>query len=193
MNSLHQTCITVYCASSSAIDKQYIIAAKELGRKIALRNCAVVCGAGRQGLMGAVIDGALEENGTTIGVIPQFMVDNNWHHPQLTHTIITPDMHQRKQRMANLSQAVIALPGGCGTLEELLEIITWRQLGLYKGNIVILNTLNYYDNLIAMLDNAIQSRFMKPSHAQLWQVAETPEQAIEQALSNQQITIQSKY
>ena len=128
--------------------------------------------------MGTVIDGALEENGTTIGVIPQFMVDNNWHHPQLTHTIITPDMHQRKQRMANLSQAVIALPGGCGTLEELLEIITWRQLGLYKGNIVILNTLNYYDNLIAMLDNAIQSRLMKPSHAQLWQVAETPEQEL---------------
>ena len=73
--------------------------------------------------MGAVIDGALEENGATIGVIPQFMVDNNWHHPQLTHTIITPDMHQRKQRMANLSHAVIALPEGCGTLEELLEII----------------------------------------------------------------------
>ena len=65
------------------------------------------------------------------------------------------DLHQRKQRMANFSHAVIALPGGCGTLEELLEIITWRQLGLYKGNIVILNTLNYYDNLIAMLDNAI--------------------------------------
>ena len=136
--------ICVYCASSSQIDKSYIDAAYELGCKIADSGNAMVCGAGNSGLMGALIDGVLNRGGQAIGIIPQFMVDNGWHHPHLTHLKITPNMHTRKETMAQISKAIIAMPGGCGTLEELLEIITWRQLGLYDGKIIILNINNNY-------------------------------------------------
>jgi uncharacterized protein (TIGR00730 family) len=121
------------------------------------------------------------------------MVENGWHHSQLTKMEVTDNMHERKKRMAELSSAVIALPGGCGTLEELLEIITWRQLGLYSGNIVILNISGYYNPLLEMLDNAISQGFMKKDHSQLWQVATTPEEAVEMALSHDNTKFSSKY
>ncbi len=176
--------ICVYCASSSNIAPIYIDNAFRLGQLIARAEKAVVCGAGRTGLMGSLIDGALDCQGTAIGVIPQFMVDNRWHHPQLSKMEITDDMHTRKKRMAELSRATIALPGGCGTMEELLEIITWRQLGIYSGNIVILNINGYYDPLLEMLEKAVDEGFMKENHARLWQVATSPEQAVKMALED---------
>ncbi len=176
--------ICVYCASSSNIAPIYIDNAFRLGQLIARAEKAVVCGAGRTGLMGSLIDGALDCQGTAIGVIPQFMVDNGWHHPQLSKMEITEDMHTRKKRMAELSRATIALPGGCGTMEELLEIITWRQLGIYSGNIVILNINGYYDPLLEMLEKAVDEGFMKENHARLWQVATLPEQAVKMALED---------
>ena len=190
----HSQAICVYCASSSMIDKSYIDAAYELGCKIADSGNAMVCGAGRTGLMGAIIDGTLSRGGEAIGVIPQFMVDNGWHHSKLSHMEVTPDMHTRKETMAKMSQATIAMPGGCGTLEELLEIITWRQLGLYDGNIVILNINNYFDPLLAMLDKSIKHGFMKKDHNKIWSVAYTPSQAIELALNkNVEYSLSSKY
>ncbi|MBQ7042077.1 MAG: TIGR00730 family Rossman fold protein [Muribaculaceae bacterium] len=185
--------ICVYCASSANIAQTYLDAAFSLGKLIASTGKPVVCGAGRTGLMGALIDGAIAQNGQAIGVIPQFMVENGWHHSRLTKMEVTDNMHERKKRMAELSSAVIALPGGCGTLEELLEIITWRQLGLYTGNIVILNTSDYYNPLLQMLDNAISQGFMKKDHSQLWQVATTPEEAIEMALTQENSNFSSKY
>ncbi len=176
--------ICVYCASSSNIAPIYIDNAFRLGQLIARAEKAVVCGAGRTGLMGSLIDGALDCQGIAIGVIPQFMVDNGWHHPQLSKMEITEDMHTRKKRMAELSRATIALPGGCGTMEELLEIITWRQLGIYSGNIVILNINGYYDPLLEMLEKAVDEGFMKENHARLWQVATLPEQAVKMALED---------
>lgn len=186
--------ICVYCASSSLIDQSYIDAAYELGCLIADSGNAMVCGAGRTGLMGAVIDGTLSRGGNAIGVIPQFMVDNGWHHPQLSQMEITPDMHTRKEIMARMSKAAIAMPGGCGTLEELLEIITWRQLGLYDGKIIILNINDYFSPLLAMLNKAISDGFMRKDHCKIWQVANTPEEAIEIALDNcVNISLSSKY
>lgn len=186
--------ICVYCASSALIDQSYIDAAYEMGALIADSGNAMVCGAGRTGLMGAVIDGTLSRGGKAIGVIPQFMVDNGWNHSQLSHMEITPDMHTRKETMAQLAHAVIAMPGGCGTLEELLEIITWRQLGLYDGKIIILNTNNYFDHLLAMLNKAINDGFMKKDHSEIWQVANTPSQAIEMATQeNVTLSLSSKY
>lgn len=186
--------ICVYCASSSQIDQSYIDAAHELGCLIADSGKAMVCGAGRTGLMGAVIDGTLSRGGNAIGVIPQFMVDNGWHHPHLTHMEITPDMHTRKETMAQMAKAVIAMPGGCGTLEELLEIITWRQLGLFDGKIIILNINNYYNPLLEMLNKAIEDGFMKKDHSAIWQVANTPEEAITIALDNSvKLSLSSKY
>ena len=175
--------ITVYCASSVTIDEVYFDAASELGTEIAKRGVTLVTGAGSMGLMGAVNDAAMSAGGTTIGVIPQFMVDRGWHHKGLSKLEITDSMHNRKKIMANLSVGAIALPGGIGTFEELLEIITWRQLGLYDGNIVIYNINGYYDNLLAMLDTAIDQKFMKPDHSHLWQVAVDATEAVDMALN----------
>lgn len=175
--------ITVYCASSVSIDEVYFKAARELGAEIARRGVTLVTGAGSMGLMGAVNDAAMAAGGTAIGVIPQFMVDRGWHHKGLSKLEITDSMHSRKEMMAELSQAAIALPGGIGTFEELLEIITWRQLVLYEGNIVILNVNGYYDNLLAMLDTAISQHFMKADHRQLWSVATSASEAVDKALT----------
>ena len=114
-----------------------------------------------------------------MGVIPRFMIDEGWCHPDLTQTIVTADMHERKERMAQEADAVIALPGGCGTFEELFEIITWKQLGLFLNPIVILNTDGYYDPLIEMLHKAIDENFMRREHERMWLVAQTPQEAID--------------
>ena len=130
--------------------------------------------------MGAVIDSVLQHKGKVKGVIPKFMIDSGWGHPNLTEQIVTASMHERKQKMADLSNAVIALPGGVGTLEELLEIITWKQLGLYNHPIVILNTNNYYSKLIVMLDDMIEQNFMHERYRTMWCVVDTPEEAIDE-------------
>lgn len=175
--------ITVYCASSTSVDEKYFEAARQLGTEIARRGATLVSGAGSMGLMGAVNDAAIAAGGKTIGVIPRFMVERNWHHKNLGQLIVTDGMHSRKEMMAELSTGVIALPGGIGTFEELLEIITWRQLGLYEGNIVILNVAGYYNHLLEMLSHAIDEKFMKPDHRELWVVAHTAEEAVDAALS----------
>lgn len=175
--------ITVYGASSHQINPEYKKAAFRLGQLIAESGHPLVCGGGKAGLMKEAIEGAHSAGGTTIGVLPQFMVDNQWQHPALSQMIATPDMHSRKQTMAHLSCAAIACPGGCGTFEELLEIITWRQLNLYRGQVVILNTLGYYDPLIEMLSKTVAEGFMRPDHTRLWNVASTPEEAVSLALT----------
>lgn len=175
--------ICVYGASSSRIDPIYKEAARLTGQLIAVAGCPLVCGGGSGGLMAEAIEGANSKGGLTIGVLPEFMVERQWQHPALGRMISTPDMHRRKHTMASMSRAVIALPGGVGTLEELLEIITWRQLGLYDGNVTILNTDGYYDPLITMLERTIEKRFMRQGSHNLWQVASTPEEAVEKSLS----------
>ena len=174
--------VTIYGASSPKIDPVYLDAAREAGALLAAAGVPLVCGGGRTGIMAAAIDGAVGAGGTAIGVLPRFMVERSWQHPGLTRMEVTPDMHSRKELMASLSSAVIAMPGGVGTLEELLEIITWRQLGLYQGNVVILNTAGYFDPLLAMLGRSISQHFMNPDHATLWMVADTPRQAVSLAL-----------
>lgn len=170
--------VTVYCASSPLIDKAYFDVARRLGGSLADAGFAVVCGGGRAGLMAALIEGAADAGGETVGVLPSFMIERGWNHQRLSRLVETASMHQRKQTMASMSRAAIALPGGCGTLEELLEIITWRQLGLFSGHVVILNVNNYYDPLIRMLDRSIEQHFMNPDHRALWHVAGTVEDAV---------------
>ena len=171
--------ICVFGASSGRIDQAYIDAAYELGKLLAHNEMDCVNGAGAMGLMRAVSDGVLDGGGHVTGVIPKFMVDNGWCYDRLVEVIITPDMHERNQQMAEMTDAVIALPGGCGTLEELLEAITWRQLGISARPIVLLNTHGYYDPLIAMLEHSVAEGFMRGSHAALWTVAATPQDAVD--------------
>ena len=171
--------ICVYCASSSRVASLYNEAATRLGSLIARAGMTLVTGGGCQGLMRAVEDGALDEGGKAIGVIPRFMIDAGWQHPALTELRVTENMHERKQLMADLSDAVVALPGGCGTMEELLEIITWKQLGLYLNPIVILNVGGYYDHLIKQLEHAVDEHFMGEIHSKIWSVVSTPEEVLD--------------
>ena len=177
MNTIQSVC--VYSASSTKIADCYFRAARELGELLAHHGIRLVNGAGNLGLMRACADACLEAGGQVTGVIPRFMVEQGWQHKGLTEMIEVENMHQRKQKMADLSDAVIALPGGCGTLEELLEIITWKQLGLYLNPIVILNTNGFFDPLLAMLQRAMDENFMRQQHGAIWHVASTPQEAVE--------------
>lgn len=177
MNNIKNVC--VYSASSTKIAPVYFAVAEELGRLLASRGINLINGAGSIGLMGATSNAALAAGGSVTGVIPRFMVEQNWHHSGLTQLVETETMHERKQLMAELSDGVIALPGGCGTMEELLEIITWKQLGLYLKPIIILNIEGFYNPLLEMLQRAIDERFMRPEHGNIWQVAVSAQEAIE--------------
>jgi len=177
MNNIKNVC--VYSASSTKIAPVYFAVAEELGRLLASRGINLINGAGSIGLMGATSNAALAAGGSVTGVIPRFMVEQNWHHSGLTQLVETETMHERKQLMAELSDGVIALPGGCGTMEELLEIITWKQLGLYLKPIIILNIEGFYNPLLEMLQHAIDERFMRPEHGNIWQVAVSVQEAIE--------------
>lgn len=171
--------LCVYCASSSKVHPDYFEAARQLGTLMAKNGIGLVYGAGNMGLMGTLADTVLAAGGQVTGVIPRFMVEQGWHHTGLTHLHVTDDMHQRKLLMARLADAAIALPGGCGTLEELLEVITWKQLGLYLKPIVLLNVRGYFDPLLDMLHRAVDEHFMGRAHASLWTVASTPREALD--------------
>lgn len=171
--------ICVYAASSTKLNSIYTDAAKALGKLLAEENIRLINGAGGIGLMKDTADAVLNHQGKVTGVIPKFMVEQGWHHPNLTELILVEDMHERKKLMAQKSDAIIALPGGCGTLEELLEIITWKQLGLYFNPIVILNINGFYNPLIEMLNKAIDENFMSEKHREIWTVSSSPQQAIE--------------
>ena len=177
MNQIKNVC--VYSASSTKIAPAYFAVAEELGQLLAMRDINLINGAGSIGLMAATSNACLAAGGTVTGVIPRFMVEQGWQHKNLTQLIETETMHERKQIMAEMSDGIIALPGGCGTMEELLEIITWKQLGIYLNPIVILNIDGFYNPLLEMLQRAIDGNFMRPEHQNIWQVATSAQQAIE--------------
>ena len=177
MNQIKNVC--VYSASSTKIAPVYFAVAEELGHLLASRGINLINGAGSIGLMAATSNTALASGGTVTGVIPRFMIEQGWHHTGLTQLVETETMHERKRLMAEMSDGIIALPGGCGTLEELLEIITWKQLGLYLKPIVVLNIDGYFNPLLEMLQKAIDENFMRPEHGNIWVVANTPEEAVQ--------------
>lgn len=147
--------IAVFCGANAGTDPAILEAAKETGRTIANSGTGIVYGGGHVGLMGAVADAALAAGGRVIGVIPGFMVEKELAHQGLTQLIVVRDMHERKMRMHELSQAVIALPGGFGTMDELFELLTWRQLGIHNKPIGLLNVNGFYQPL---LDQASRMR-----------------------------------
>ena len=152
---------------------------RELGTLLGQRQIRLINGAGNMGLMSAVSDAALRAGGEVTGVIPRFMVEQGWHHTGLTQLVEVESMHERKKTMADLSDAVIALPGGCGTLEELLEIITWKQLGLYLNPIVILNVKTISTLCSICSGRRWTENFMRVQHGAIWHVAQTPQEAVE--------------
>ena len=174
--------VCVYCASSQTSHPEYREAAYRLGVVLAGQGLEIVYGGGARGSMGALADGALSKGGRVVGVLPKFMADLEWGHPGLTELELVEDMRVRKHMMLTRSQAAIALPGGCGTLEELLEAITLKRLGLYLNPILLINTRGYFDPLLELLARAIEERFMDERHARMWEVVAQPEE-VPEALS----------
>jgi uncharacterized protein (TIGR00730 family) len=171
--------ITVFCGSSNGTKKEYREQAYYLGKTLAIKNIGLVYGGARIGLMGAVADGALANGGEVIGVIPDFLQTKEIAHDSLSQLIVTATMHERKTKMNELCDGVIALPGGFGTIEELFEMLTWAQLALHQKPIGILNTDGYFNHLIAFVQHQLDEQFIKPFHQHLLIVGNTVDDLLE--------------
>jgi uncharacterized protein (TIGR00730 family) len=165
VNKLKKIC--VFCGSSDGNDSQITEAAVHLGELFAQRNITLVYGAAKIGVMGTIAKTVLDNNGSVIGIIPQFLKKKEVVHLGLTELITTQNMHDRKLKMQEISDGFIALPGGFGTLEELFEIITWLQLGLHTKPIGLLNTNGFYDDLLKMLENMVRKGFVSMENYEL--------------------------
>src|SRR6516162_8367977 len=166
--------VCVYCASSDRTPEVYLDAASRLGNSLARAGISVVYGGSSLGSMGRMAAAALEAGGRVTGVLPRFMDELEWGHRSLTELRLVNDMHERKRLMLELSDAVVALPGGCGTLEELFEAITWKRLGLYFGPVVLVNVNGFYDPCVELLNRAVEERFMDEKHRAMWSVVAAP-------------------
>lgn len=170
--------VLVFCASSRSCDAAYHEAATRLGRELARAKVRIVYGGGAYGSMGALADGAIAEGGSVLGVLPHFMKELEWGHSHLDSLELVDDMHERKRRMLDAADAVVALPGGCGTLEELMEAISFKRLGLFTGPIVMVNTRGFYELCIDLLKRCVEERFMSEEHEAMWSVVDEPEQVL---------------
>jgi hypothetical protein len=173
--------VAVYCGSSSGNDPAYLTEARALGAEIASAGLGMVYGGASVGLMGATADAALAGGAEVIGVLPEVLVKNEVAHGGLTRLEQVPTMHQRKARMAALADGFIVLPGGYGTLEELLEAVTWSQLRIHTKPCIVINTSGYWKGLLQFLDSAVVAGFLKPRNRALLQVAANAGEAVQLA------------
>jgi hypothetical protein len=163
--------VAVFCGSRLGRQSVHAEEARLLGHLLAAHNLKLIYGGANVGLMATIANAVLEKGGAAIGVIPRFFVSHEIAHPNLTALILVDSMHERKQRMFDLADAIIALPGGFGTLDELFELITWTQIGLHSKPIAILNTAGYYDSLLAFIDQMVEEGFVRPEHRQALLIA----------------------
>ena len=170
--------ITVFCGSSFGNEKNYELQAFLLGSVMAKKNIDLVYGGAKVGLMGAVANGVLSENGNVFGVLPRFLMSKEVAHDNLTELIIVESMHERKTKMNELSDGVIALPGGFGTLEEFFEMLTWGQLGLHKKPIGILNVDGFYDLLLQFIQKMVDNGFLKEINQKMILVSDNAEELL---------------
>jgi uncharacterized protein (TIGR00730 family) len=170
--------VAVYCGSATGNDPAFLAEACALGAAIAAAGLGLVYGGATVGLMGAVADAALAGGAEVIGVLPDVLADKEIAHARLTRLELVPTMHERKARMAKLADAFLILPGGYGTLEEMLEVVTWAQLRLHNKPVILINTAGYWDGLLAFLDTAVTDGFLKPKNRELLRVAADANEAI---------------
>ncbi len=175
--------VCVYCGSSPGLDPAYMASARAVGRYIAEQGHTLVYGGGDVGLMGACADAALAAGGSVIGVIPADMLEKEVGHQGLTEMHVVDSMHERKMKMAKESDCFIALPGGIGTLEEIVEVLTWNQLGFHAKACGALNVEGFFDPLLEFLDHMVTSRFLKPEHREQLLVGDTPAEIVEAVLA----------
>lgn len=181
--------ITVFCGSSFGSDEKYKEQATLLGKTLANQNIQLIYGGANVGLMGAVADGVLQEGGKAIGVLPYFLQSKEIAHTHLTELILVESMHERKTKMNDLCDGVIALPGGFGTLEELFEMITWAQLGLHKKPIAILNIDGFYDDLIKLIQTMVDKGFLKQINQEMLLVSDSIDELLEKMKNYQAPTV----
>ena len=174
--------LCVFCGSSTGNDLAYIAAARELAGALVAAGHGLVYGGAHRGLMGVLADAMLARGGDVIGVIPAYMAEREIAHRRLTQLLVVQNMHERKATMAEHSAAFLALPGGFGTLDELMEAVTWRLLGLHDKPCGLLNTQGYFDPFIGFIDRMTQSGFVREEQAATLRVAYTPAEAIAQLL-----------
>ena len=175
--------VAVYCGSANGSDPLFLAEAKRLGIAIAEAGLGLVYGGASVGLMGAVADAALSGGAEVIGVLPEILSGSEIAHRGLTRLEMVPSMHERKARMVKLADAFLMLPGGYGTLDEMMEIVTWKQLRLHAKPCILINTSGYWDGLLAFLDRAVDAGFLKAENRRLLEVVETAGEAV--ALLNQ--------
>jgi uncharacterized protein (TIGR00730 family) len=171
--------VCVYCGSNLGADPAFADATRTLARLLAGRGIRIVYGGAAVGLMGLLADTALEAGGEVVGILPQGLMDREIGHTGLTELRVVGSMHERKALMADLSDAFIALPGGIGTLEELIEVYTWGQLGLHRKPLGVLNVNGYYDALGAFLDVAVRSRFLQPQQRAVLRMEADPQTLVD--------------
>jgi uncharacterized protein (TIGR00730 family) len=181
--------VCVYAGSNPGNDPAYADAAQALARLLAERGIGLVYGGGKVGLMGVLADAALAAGGEVIGVMPQALVDREIGHRGLTELRIVGSMHDRKALMADLSDAFVAVPGGIGTLEELIEVYTWSQLGIHAKACGVLNVRGYYDALAAFLDHAVDEGFLRPQHRAVLTVAADPDELLDRLAAYEPPTV----
>jgi uncharacterized protein (TIGR00730 family) len=170
--------VCVYCGSSNGARPIYAEAAKAFGRALVQNNLSLVYGGGRVGLMGLIADEVLAAGGRAVGVIPELLLAKEVGHTDLTELIVVPDMHERKKKMADLSDAFVAMPGGVGTFEEFFEVYTWAQLGYHQKPVGLLDVNGYYDPLMSMLRHTVEEGFMRAPYLDIIQVAAGPDEMI---------------
>lgn len=170
--------VSIFCASSYRVDEHYLNEAYKLGRLLAENDIEIIYGGGRRGLMGSVSSGSLEANGIVIGVIPEFMKSLELGRQDIQELRVVDTMHQREEQLINDSDLIICLPGGIGTFEELTQAIAWKTLGLIIKPILIVNMNNYFEHLLKAFDKALEEKFMKEEHRELWQVVDNVDEVI---------------
>jgi uncharacterized protein (TIGR00730 family) len=175
----HQPVVCIFCASSTQVPQCYFDAATELAHQLITNGYAIKYGGGAVGLMGAIANKVLELKGRIIGVIPEFMVEVEWQHPQVEEMQVVTSMHERKKLLVENVDAVIALPGSSGTLEELIEVISMKKLGLFNRPVIIVNTNGFYDTLIEFFNRMVNENFLRQEHLDTFTVVSHPHQVIE--------------
>jgi uncharacterized protein (TIGR00730 family) len=181
--------ICVYAGSNPGSHPAYAGAARALATTLSERGIGLVYGGGRVGLMGVLADTTLEAGGEAIGVMPQALIDREIAHRGLTELRVVDSMHERKAQMAELSDAFVAVPGGIGTLEELIEVYTWSQLGIHHKPCGVLNVRGYYDHLAAFLDHAVGEGFLRPQHRAVLSVESEPAALLDRMAGYQPPTV----
>jgi len=170
--------VCVYCASSDQIDQKYFESTKLLAEEFVKENISVVCGGGAKGLMGQLADTIQENDGKIKGIMPLFMKEVEWAHKGITDFVFTETMHERKELLFQDSDAIVALAGGCGTMEELFEVMSLKRLGKLTAPIIILNTDGFYDDLKALLEKMVKEKFMAEQHLDMWSFVNEPKDVI---------------